>query len=178
MFDLQPNHLKNNLISLSPLQENDFEELYAVAADPMIWEQHPEKERYKRAVFQKFFDSAIAGKSAFMIVDKVKGNVIGSSRYYDYYSENSAVAIGFTFLATAYWGGYYNKIIKQLMLDYAFTMVDKVHFHIGSDNIRSRKALEKIGGVWVSDFVRGSNEDMANHVEYVISKDNWQKQRP
>ena len=51
-FDIQPKHLQNELIKLVPLHENDFEELYEVASDPLVWEQHPNKLRYQREVFQ------------------------------------------------------------------------------------------------------------------------------
>jgi hypothetical protein len=66
-FDLQPKHLKNELISLVPLHKGDFEELYTVASDPLLWEQHPNKLRYKRPVFQIFFQGAIESKGAFII---------------------------------------------------------------------------------------------------------------
>ena len=51
-MNLQPT-LQNDLIILRPLRENDFEALYEVAKDPLIWEQHPSRERYKREVYSK-----------------------------------------------------------------------------------------------------------------------------
>ena len=83
MFDLQPNHLKNSFIVLSPLQENDFEELYAVANDELLWEQHPNKLRYQRDVFQNFFEGAMLSGGAFLIRDRETNEVVGSSRFYD-----------------------------------------------------------------------------------------------
>ena len=54
MMNLQPT-LENENVKLVPLQETDFERLYDVASDPLIWEQHPNKDRYKREIFQTFF---------------------------------------------------------------------------------------------------------------------------
>ena len=158
-------HLQLNLIGesiqLRPLQATDFEELYAVAADPLIWQQHPEPTRYQRAVFEIFFASAIEGGTAFVVIDNTNGKIIGSSRYYEWSEQENAVAIGYTFLARAYWGGDTNREMKHLMLEHIFQTVDRVWFHIGKDNLRSRKALEKIGGEFshvetnnVGDLVR------------------------
>ncbi len=144
-MNLQPTNLHSSLIKLLPLQSSHFEDLYAVASDPAIWEQHPSHDRYKRDVFQQFFDSAIAGKAAFVVIDVDTEKIIGSSRYYEYNAEAHSVAIGYTFLAKAYWGGKYNQSLKKLMLDYAFQFVDSVIFHIGEHNLRSQIATQKFG---------------------------------
>lgn len=179
MFDLQPNHLKNNLISLSPLQGNDFEELYAVASDPLVWEQHPNKLRYQRDVFQNYFEGAIFSKGAFLIRDIKTNEVIGSSRFYDYNEkENStetstetSVLIGYTFIGRKFWGKAYNKELKKIMLDYAFQFVDKVYFHIGAFNIRSQKAIEKIGALKIDEFeVEYYGEESKLNFVYLITK--------
>jgi RimJ/RimL family protein N-acetyltransferase len=145
-MNLQPS-LENDIIKLVPISENDFDELFQVAADAAIWEQHPIKDRYKREVFQNFFNSAIASKGAFLVYDKIENKLIGSSRYYEYQPENKSIVIGFTFIAKEYWGKNYNRNLKALMLNYAFEFVDEVIFHIGANNIRSQKAIENIGGV-------------------------------
>lgn len=102
-MDLQATHLQTDIIKLLPLELSDFNELFAVASDPLIWEMHPQKDRYKKEVFQQFFDSGIASKGAFKIIDKKNNEIIGSTRYYDFSEENSSVAIGYTFLAKKYW---------------------------------------------------------------------------
>ena len=144
-FDLQPT-LIGEAMSLRPLHPDDFEALYAVAADPAIWEQHPEPLRYQRAVFAGFFANALASGGALVAGDKASGALIGSSRYYDWHSDESEVAIGFTFLARSHWGGASNREMKQLMLQHAFRWAKVVWFHIGATNWRSRRAMEKIGG--------------------------------
>src|SRR2546430_3245760 len=104
--DLQP-ILKGDLIELRPLRPDDFEALFAAASDPLIWEQHPESDRYKREVFQRFFDGAMASGGAFVVIDRKEGRIIGSSRYCNLNEAQSEVEIGWTFLERAYWGGEY-----------------------------------------------------------------------
>ncbi|SRR5579871_84911 len=145
-FDLQPT-LTGELIQLRPLHSDDFDTLYAVASDPLIWEQHPAHDRYQPDVFRRFFDDALESGGAFIAIDRDTGRVIGSSRYYRYNEKLSEVEIGWTFLARSHWGGRYNGEMKQLMLDHAFQFVKSVFFIIGSNNLRSQKAVEKIGAV-------------------------------
>lgn len=147
-FDLQP-RLKGDLLELRPLRPDDFDALYAVAADPFIWEQHPNNDRYKRDVFEDFFRMAMESRGAFVALDAKDGRVIGSSRYHGYEESASEVEIGWTFLARAYWGGLYNREMKRLMLRHAFRFVDSVVFLVGPRNLRSQRAVEKIGGVRV-----------------------------
>jgi RimJ/RimL family protein N-acetyltransferase len=169
----RPTHLENDLIKLRPITPDDFEVLFEVASDPLIWEQHPTKDRYKREVFQKFFDGAIEGNTAFLIIDKATNKIIGSTRYYDFKPENSSIAIGYTFLAKAFWGGEYNPSGKKLLLDYAFQYVDKVYFHIGSTNTRSQIAIGKIGAVKVAEVDFDYYGTKLLHFEYVIHKSDW-----
>jgi N-acetyltransferase len=145
-FNLQPT-LENELLLLRPLQEADFENLFKVASDPLIWEQHPAKDRRDREGFTVFFDHGIAAKSAFAVIDKKTGEIIGTSRYNAVPETENAIEIGWTFLARAYWGGTYNQSMKKLMMDYAFQYVDNILFFINEKNWRSRKAVEKIWGV-------------------------------
>lgn len=151
-FDLQPNHLNNELLTLIPLQENDFEELYQLASDPLVWEQHPNKLRYQRDVFLNYFEGALLSKGAFFVRESNTNQPIGCSRFYDFDKKDSSVIIGYTFIGRAFWGKDINKSLKKIMLDYAFQYVDKVYFHIGAFNIRSQKAIEKIGATKINEF--------------------------
>ena len=145
-FELQP-ILKSDILEVRPLRADDWDELYAVASDPLLWAQHPNSDRYKPDVFRKFFDEALASGGAFVVLDRKTGHVIGSSRFSCYDLARSEIEIGWTFLARSHWGGTYNGELKRLMLAHAFKFVDNVLFFIGSTNIRSQRALEKIGGV-------------------------------
>lgn len=145
-FDLQP-VLTSEILELRPLRAEDFEELYAVASDPLIWEQHPNSDRYQPDVFRKFFDEAMLSGGALLALDRKSHQVIGSSRFYCYDVLRSEIEIGWTFLARSHWGGVYNGEMKRLMLSHAFKFVENVIFMVGSTNVRSQRAVEKIGGV-------------------------------
>ena len=169
-FDLQPT-LQGRLIDVRPLQPDDFEPLFTAASDPLIWEQHPERDRYKREVFQRFFDGAIESKGAFAVIDRESGRIIGSSRYCNLNPAEREVEIGFTFLQRAFWGGTYNGELKALMLDHAFQFVDRVLFVVGEKNVRSQKALEKIGARFLKKAQRPSPDGtMTPNLVFVIRR--------
>jgi N-acetyltransferase len=147
-FDLQPT-LEGELLRLRPLRTDDWEALFAVASDPLIWEQHPQPTRYQEQVFREYFREAMESGGAFAVIDKKDGRIIGSTRFVGYEAEQSEIEIGFTFLARSYWGGLYNREMKDLLLRHAFRFVRHVVFTVGPQNFRSQKAMEKIGGVRV-----------------------------
>jgi N-acetyltransferase len=163
--------LKGELLELRPLRPEDFDDLYAVAADPLIWEQHPHNTRYQEEVFRKFFRDALVSGGALIVIDSETGRVIGSSRYADYDKEKSQVEIGWTFLARSHWGGVYNKEMKRLMLEHAFKFVHNVIFVIGTNNFRSQKAVEKLGAVRVGTTVDGGGADC---FVYRLSAKEWE----
>ena len=168
----QPAHLRNELVELTPLKEHDFDRLYKVAADPLIWEQHPSSDRYKEPVFREYFKGALASKAAFLIIERTSGKIIGCTRFYDY-KENESIAIGFTFLAKEYWGGRYNQAVKLLMLDYAFQHVQKVIFHIGANNLRSQIGTARLGAVKTGEFYTEEANGRRLSFEYTLQKTNW-----
>lgn len=153
-FDLQPT-LHGTLVNLRPLRAEDFAPLYAVASDPLIWEQHPYWDRYKESVFKEFFRVAMESGGALLVTDASNGRVIGSSRFHGYNSEKNEVEIGWTFLARSHWGGTYNKEMKHLMLRHAFQFVESVIFLIGPNNIRSQRAVEKLGALRIASRENG-----------------------
>ena len=154
-FDLQPT-LTGELIALRPLRAADFDELYRAASDPLIWEQHPHPDRYKAEVFRNYFDGAISSGGAFAIIDRASGAIIGSSRYWNL-QPPLEVEIGWTFLERRFWGGQYNGELKALMIAHALRFVDRVVFVVGENNVRSQKALEKIGARFVGLSERPGN---------------------
>lgn len=157
-FDLQPT-LQGALLRLRPLRPEDFHGLYAVASDPLIWEQHPIKDRYKEKVFKGFFREALESGGALIATDAKNGEIIGSSRFHGYDKQKSEIEIGWTFLARSRWGGICNREMKQLMLRHAFKFVNSVIFLIGPQNLRSQRAMEKIGGVRVGSRPDGNGRD-------------------
>jgi N-acetyltransferase len=168
--DWQPTLIGPTLL-VRPLRADDFELLYAAAADPDIWVLHPEPTRYQRPVFEAgFFASALASGTAFVILDRATGVMIGSSRYYESKPEERSIYVGYTFLARTHWGGTTNAELKRLMLDHAFQYVDTVWFHVGNTNWRSRKALEKIGAVFSHEEEFVQNGTPSTRVHYRIDR--------
>ncbi len=169
-FDLQPN-LKCELIELRPLTPNDWDELFAVASDSLIWQQHPERDRYNEDVFRIFFKEALESGGAFVIIDRKTQWIIGSTRFYGYDPQKSEIEIGWTFLARKYWGGRYNAEMKRLLLNHAFRFVESVVFFVGEDNVRSRKAVEKVGAIKLGTSTRTyGNHPPISNLKYVIKK--------
>lgn len=173
-MNLQP-VLENDLVRLEPLHLNDFETLYAVASDPGIWEQHPNKDRFKKPVFELFFEGAINSGGAFKVIDVKRGAVIGSSRFYDFNPESKCILIGYSFLARENWGGTYNQAMKKLMINYAFQFVEHIQFHIGANNLRSQIAIQRLGAKKIGAFeVAYYGEQKNLNVVFQLDRANWQ----
>jgi hypothetical protein len=166
--------LIGTFIRLRPLVEKDFDSLFEVASDPLIWEQHPDNKRYTRERFEIYFRSGIESKGALAVIDLKSSQIIGSSRYTNHNCQTSSVEIGFTFLARRYWGGVYNRELKSLMINYAFQFVEAAYFVVGRNNLRSKKAMSKIGGIKVTDLdFSPVMMDVKKEVVYQIKKSEW-----
>ncbi len=146
-MDRQPT-LAGERVRLRPLRHGDYDALYAVACDPAIWAQHPARDRHRPEVFRPFFLEAMDSGGALLACDARSGEVIGSSRYHGHDPVRREVEIGWSFLARRCWGGATNGEMKRLMLAHAFRYVDSVVFFVGPDNLRSQRAVEKIGGLF------------------------------
>lgn len=149
VLDRQP-HLANADVMLRPLAANDWPALYAAASDPLIWGGHPAHDRWQEPVFRRFFDEALASDGALVALDPATDVFIGASRYDHDRAETGEVEVGWTFLARSHWGGATNAAMKALMIGHALKSVDRVIFLIGETNLRSRRAMEKIGGALTS----------------------------
>ena len=157
-FDPQP-ELVGDIVELRPLRESDFDDLCAVASDPLIWEQHPVPDRYRKESFHEFFSEHLASGGALVAIDRRSSRIVGTSRFHGYDARRSEVEIGWTFLARSHWGGAYNGEMKALMLQHAFRFVGSVVFLIHPENIRSQRAVEKIGAVRVGARLDSGGRD-------------------
>lgn len=172
-LNIQPT-LENESIVLYPLAEKDLTAVYAVASDPEIWVQHPNKDRWKNEVFQNFFEGAMQSGGAFRIVDKVTALTIGCTRFYDINEEENSIFIGYTFYGRSCWGKGINMTVKAMMLDYIFQFVDRVYFHIGALNIRSQIAISRLGAVKVDELeVAYFGEVPQINFLYELTKASW-----
>ena len=173
-FDFQP-PLHGDLLDLRPARPDDFGALFAVASDKEIWALHPAHDRWQEPVFRAFLDGAFADQGGLVAIERESGEIAGFSRYSMERCEPGEVEIGWTFLARRLWGGRFNGAMKRLMLDHAFRFVDTVIFRIGETNLRSRRAVEKIGG----RLIEGRTETVtvagakATHVTYAIRREDW-----
>jgi RimJ/RimL family protein N-acetyltransferase len=163
--------LAGERVTLRPSAPGDWDALFAIASDPLVWEVHPANDRWQEPVFRAYFDAGIASGGALTILDRATGAVIGSSRYDNWDEAADEIEIGWTYLDRAYWGGAYNREIKRLMLDHIHRFVGTVYFTVGVDNIRSRRAMEKIGGALRPDTeLRLMAGEMKPHVIYEIRR--------
>lgn len=143
-FDRQP-VLSSDLVLLRPMHPDDAEPLRRIAADPLLWEQHPAKDRTEEPVFLAWFEDALASGGALVAQDRADGEVFGTSRYV--LRGPGEVEIGWTFLARSRWGGTWNGEVKRLMLGHAFATLPTVLFTVHADNLRSQRAVERLGAV-------------------------------
>jgi len=166
--------LKNTFIDAQPLKAGDFESLYAAASDPLIWEQHPNKNRYQRPVFENYFEGAMASGGAFLVKDAQTNEVIGSSRYSDYDEVKNIVSVGYTFFIRSHWGKGHNYALKAAMLNHIFPSVDTVHFYIGALNKRSQISIERFGAIKTGEEVMAYfGEATQLNFIYSITKEQW-----
>lgn len=165
--------LEGELLLLRPLRPDDWEALFGVASDPLIWEVHPQHDRWQEPVFRRFFDDALAKGGALAAIDLAHGSVVGSSRFERFDpSDGGSVEIGWTFLARSHWGGRYNPELKRLMLHHALSQVERVVFRVGETNWRSRRAMEKIGGRLTDiSTVEDTASGPVRHVQYEITRE-------
>src|SRR5690606_2231373 len=165
---LEGKTLSNDLVKLVPLTKEDYNWIYAVASDPGIWEQHPDRLRYTPVGFTKYFKKLLNTDQPYIILDINTDQVIGATSFYQYNQKENTIAIGYTFLAQEFWGGGYNQSIKKLMMNFAFSSLNKIFFHVREGNIRSQKAIEKIGGKFERKYT--SEDGLGTQIEYSVSK--------
>lgn len=177
LINFQP-VLQNELIKATPLKETDFEDLFMAANDPLIWEQHPNKNRYQRPAFENYFKGAMESGGAFLVRDAQTNQVIGSSRYSDYFQETNTVSIGYTFFIRTHWGTGHNYALKKLMLTHIFQFVENVRFYIGAENKRSLVSIERFGAIKTGEEeMEYYGEDCKLNFIYTITKQQWEKMK-
>ncbi len=169
MLDLQPT-LQGEHVLLRPLKQKDFEALWRVASDPLIWAQHPVASRSTPEGFRTFFDVALQSQGCVLAIDRADETVIGCSRFHSYAIKQS-VTIGYTFLARRCWGTGRNAEMKRLMLDHVFTDVEEVFFLVAEHNLRSRRAVEKLGAEIVGAEDRPAEGQL--HIKYRLTPGLW-----
>ena len=157
--------------SLLQTKRADFESLFQVASDRLIWEQHPAQNRWRREVFAVFFEDGLSNDlGCYTIVDSESQSVIGSTRFYAHDPSDASIRLGYTFLARKYWGTGANQLIKTALLDYCFQFVELVYFDIGTSNFRSIKATEKLGAVFLQQPEEGKSVYRLSRAAFLVKR--------
>ena len=173
-----PGLLEGPNLRLRPLKPEDRQNLFAAAADPLIWAQHPAKNRYEQPVFDAYFDFLLTMGESLTVEDRALGKVIGTSRIYVADDPPASHSIGYTFLARSHWGGRANFEMKTLMIDHILSCADAVWFHIDAHNLRSQKATEKLGArLAFRDKVLDFGNGPAHYQGYRLDRAVWETVR-
>lgn len=176
IFDDQPTLLGDSL-QLRPLRSEDFDALYGAANSPETWAGHPAKDRYRREVFEPYFQFLVNAGGCLLILDRATGRAIGCSRYYPVPDQPEDIGIGFTFINHRYWGGATNRELKTLMLGHAFQRFERVWFHIAPSNIRSQKGTAKLGARLAYEAELDLSGTPAQWLCFELSREQWASHR-
>lgn len=149
-----PLALHGREIDLLPLEEALFEGLLAAASDKRIWEFYPGDWSVPEKFFQVYKGSLSQREKGmeypFVIYHKPTQSIIGSTRFLDIVPYDKRLEIGGTWLKTEYWATHINFDCKLALLTYCFETLKthRVQLKTQHNNLRSRKAIEKIGGIY------------------------------
>jgi RimJ/RimL family protein N-acetyltransferase len=143
--------LENDRVLLQPLTLENFEELISIASQNNLVQYSPSNIS-THASLKDYVETAIKqlnnGTSIpFIIYDKHVKAYAGSTRYMNMNFKNKVLHIGSTWIGREFHGSGLNDQMKSLMLEHAFMEMDfeKVEFRVDERNIKSRKAVKKLG---------------------------------
>ena len=161
--------LEGENIQLLPLQTSHFEALFEAASNPEIWEL-TSVNYSDPAIFNHSNTTALKDKEKgtvypFVIVDKHTDTIIGTTRFLEISAADKKLEIGVTWIKKEFWGSTVNMECKYLLLQYCFEhlQLHRVQFRAKADNLRSRKAIEKIGGQLEGIFRKDKIEPSGNY---------------
>jgi N-acetyltransferase len=179
---IHPIRLDGHLVQLEKLSLRHIYALEKVAANPVIW-QHLPIEGWKKDCFWTWVYDSLElqmNKKAFVfaVIDNKSGKAIGTTRFQDMDCQHNKTDIGWTWYDPSVWGNGFNDEAKNLMLTLAFEVwnVVRIGFKVDERNLRSQRALEKIGaqqeGYIRKHMIRpdGSNR---NSFLYGLTNDDW-----
>ncbi|REC63801.1 N-acetyltransferase [Chryseobacterium pennae] len=174
--------LEGTTIELIPLEKEHFEELYAAAADKDLWTLIPTNASDKTIFYQNYEFSLSERENGnqypFVIRHKETQQLIGSTRFFEIYPSDKKLEIGWTWITKDFWGTTVNLECKLLLLTFCFEILktNRVQLKTKDNNFRSRKAIEKIGGVFEGILRKDKIQNdgsTRNAVYYSILDDEW-----
>jgi RimJ/RimL family protein N-acetyltransferase len=181
-FIQHPTTLQGDTVDLIPLEKEHFEELFMVARDKEIWKLVPTN-CFEKQDFYRAYEFALEQREKgiqypFVIRHKQTNGLIGSTRLYEFYPADKKIEIGWTWISRPYWGTTVNLECKLLLLTFCFEVLhfNRVQLKTKDTNFRSRKAIEKIGGVFEGVLRKDkiqSDGTTRNAAYYSILDDEW-----
>lgn len=150
---IQPITLTGNHVHIVPMAAEHVEELFAAGNHDQIWDYMPmevEQPADMERLVQEALTSRETGESfPFVIQSTTSGRLVGSTRFLDISLVNRNLEIGWTWLSPEVWRTPINTECKYLLLKHCFETLAMLRVQIKTDgrNIRSQKAIERIGGI-------------------------------
>ena len=178
-----PTILHGQQVDLLPLEENHFEELLEAASDKRIWEFYVGDWSVREKFFKIYYGSLALREKGweypFVIVHKPTNKIIGSTRFLDIVPYDKRLEIGGTWLIPEYWATSINFHCKLALLTFSFEtlLAHRVQLKTQHDNIRSRKAIEKIGGIYegiIREHMLKDDGSYRSSAYFSILKDEWE----
>ncbi|MES2646856.1 MAG: GNAT family N-acetyltransferase [Bacteroidota bacterium] len=183
---LHPLTLTGNTVDLISLGADHFLPLQAIAKEKRIWEFYPydgsNSETFRNIFKSSIIERDIGNQFPFAIFHKKLNRIIGSTRFMDIQPKHRKLEIGTTWLHPDYWATEVNLECKLLLLQYCFEVLLTVRVQLKTDenNLRSRKAIEKIGGlfegVFRNDMIRDNNT-RRNSAYYSFVEEEWEEKK-
>lgn len=183
-FDFKEEYiLENDLVRLQPLDLTDYEKLVEFSIDESeLWSfnsngaDSPEN-------LKKYIEKALIQKERqleypFVVFDKIKSKIAGSTRFYNINLDAKHLEIGFTWYGKEFQGTYLNKNCKFLLLEFAFEkmQLERVGFRANNLNIRSINAMKSIGCVEegiLRNFSTDAKNERIDAIVLSILKNEW-----
>ncbi|AYZ35953.1 N-acetyltransferase [Chryseobacterium indologenes] len=179
-----PTVLEGTTVELIPLEQEHFEELYEAASDKELWELIP-TDCSDKTIFYQNYERALSEREngnqyPFVIRHKETRKLIGSTRFFEIYPSDKKLEIGWTWITKEYWGTTLNLECKLLLLTYCFEILktNRVQLKTKDTNFRSRKAIEKIGGIFEGILRKDRIQNdgtTRNAAYYSILDDEWEE---
>jgi len=181
-----PLTLTGQTVNLVALNEDHFPLLKDLATNKKIWKFYTfdgsDPDTYSKILSNATVEREKGNQFPFVIFNKEENKIIGSTSFLDIQPQHKKLEIGFTWLHPDYWGTAINLECKLLLLTYCFESLHILRVQLKTDenNIRSRKAIEKIGGqfegIFRNDMLR-ENNTRRNSAYYSIIEEEWQEKK-
>ena len=181
-----PTVLESQTVKLMPLEKQHFEELYIAASDKRLWEFIPvdgsDSNKFNQAYEKALTDRETGTQYPFIIYHKHSKKIIGSTRLFEIFPNDRKLEIGWTWIVKEYWGTAINFECKLLLLTFCFETLKAVRVQLKTKdaNMRSRKAIEKLGAKFEGIFRKDRLQDngiFRNTVCFSIIDDEWEESK-